>query len=75
MYIRIATINFNLKAGDFYVKKERLGGCGGESQYEKDLKNGQRKFTTGEPKTKAEQKAYDNFQDWKREENAKKYSQ
>lgn len=50
-------------------------GCGGEkSQYEKDLENGQRKSYSGEPKTKGEQKALDDFNNWKSEENAKKYS-
>ena len=54
-----------------------LTGCGGggESQYDKDFKNGIEKYRNGEPMTEGEAKAVKNFNDWKEKQGEKTYDE
>lgn len=46
-----------------------LMGCGGESQYDKDLRNGVEKYEKGEKMTKGEYEAVNNMKEWSAKQN------
>ena len=52
-----------------------LTGCGGESQYDKDFRNGVEKYQNGEPMTAGEAKAVKNFNDWREKQGEKTYDE